>query len=155
MFQYNTKGCRTTKLGQIDASSEGKLTVWNAWGRMVVGFKKKKAPPCPHHPYRHCTLEPISYAVFWWIQHHIAITVNSIHTYLIPEITISTERTSMPDKGVHKGMQGGFAMNAILRTVGLSIFLNTVKGWYCNNSNSRRRPASASRWNACCCEWGD
>lgn len=25
-------------------------------------FQKEKAPPCPHHPYCHCTLEPIDYA---------------------------------------------------------------------------------------------
>ena len=25
-------------------------------------FQKKSAPPCPHHPYCHCTLEPIDYA---------------------------------------------------------------------------------------------
>ena len=26
-------------------------------------FQKEKAPPCPHHPYCHCTLDPIPYAV--------------------------------------------------------------------------------------------
>lgn len=26
-------------------------------------FQKKNAPPCPHHPYCHCTLEPIDRAV--------------------------------------------------------------------------------------------
>lgn len=26
-------------------------------------FLEGKVPPCPHHPYCHCTLEPISYAV--------------------------------------------------------------------------------------------
>ena len=25
--------------------------------------QKEKAPPCPHHPYCHCTLDPIPYAV--------------------------------------------------------------------------------------------
>ena len=26
-------------------------------------FQKEKAPPCPHHPHCHCTLDPIPYAV--------------------------------------------------------------------------------------------
>ena len=26
-------------------------------------FSKRNAPPCPHHPYCHCTLDPIPYAV--------------------------------------------------------------------------------------------
>ena len=26
-------------------------------------FQKEKAPPCPHHPYCHCTLDPIPYAM--------------------------------------------------------------------------------------------
>ena len=26
-------------------------------------FQKEKAPPCPHHPFCHCTLEPVDYAV--------------------------------------------------------------------------------------------
>ena len=30
---------------------------------MVAGFKRKTLPPCPHHPYCHCILEPIEHAV--------------------------------------------------------------------------------------------
>ena len=26
-------------------------------------FQQEKAPPCPHHPYCHCTLDPIDYAL--------------------------------------------------------------------------------------------
>lgn len=26
-------------------------------------FQKEKAPPCPHHPFCHCTLDPIEYSV--------------------------------------------------------------------------------------------
>ena len=26
-------------------------------------FMEGKAPPCPHHPYCHCTLDPVPYAV--------------------------------------------------------------------------------------------
>lgn len=26
-------------------------------------FQKEKAPPCPHHPYCHCTLDPIPYTI--------------------------------------------------------------------------------------------
>lgn len=28
-------------------------------------FQQGKAPPCPHHPYCHCTLEEVEYAVVW------------------------------------------------------------------------------------------
>jgi len=26
-------------------------------------FLERNAPPCPHHPYCHCTLDPIPYAI--------------------------------------------------------------------------------------------
>ena len=90
-------------------------------------FQKEKAPPCPHHPYRHCTLEPISYAVVLMDTTSYS-DYSKFDPYLFdPRNYYKYGKNKYASKGVHKGMQGGFAMNAILRTVGLSIFLNTVK----------------------------
>ena len=43
--------------------SEGKTHCQECLKLDGCWFQKEKAPPCPHHPYCHCTLEPIDYAI--------------------------------------------------------------------------------------------
>ena len=62
------------RIGTVQKAAE--LTSWVQWSHHSEGkthceeclkldgcwFQKEKAPPCPHHPFCHCTLEPIDYA---------------------------------------------------------------------------------------------
>ena len=50
-------------------------------------------PPCPHHPFCHCTLEPIeTMRLSQQMQHQTVITPSLIHIYSIQKMSISTER---------------------------------------------------------------
>ena len=69
-------------------------------------FQKEKAPPCPHHPYRHCTLEPISYAVVLMDTTSYS-DYSKFDPYLFdPRNYYKHGKNKYASKGVHKGMQG-------------------------------------------------
>ena len=69
-------------------------------------FQKEKAPPCPHHPYRHCTLEPISYAVVLMDTTSYS-DYSKFDPYLFdPRNYYKYGKNKYASKGVHKGMQG-------------------------------------------------
>ena len=69
-------------------------------------FQKEKAPPCPHHPYRHCTLEPISYAVVLMDTTSYS-AYSKFDPYLFdPRNYYKHGKNKYASKGVHKGMQG-------------------------------------------------
>ena len=63
MFRYNTKGCRTTKLGQIDTSFRRQNALR---GMLEVGWllvSERKSPTLSTSSLLHCTLDPIPYTI--------------------------------------------------------------------------------------------
>jgi len=69
-------------------------------------FQKEKASPCPHHPYCHCTLVPISYAVVLMDTTSYS-DYSKFDPYLFdPRNYYKHGKNKYASKGVHKGMQG-------------------------------------------------
>ena len=90
-------------------------------------FQKEKAPPCPHHPYRHCTLEPISYAVVLMDTTSYS-DYSKFDPYLFdPRNYYKYGKNKYASKGVHKGMQGWICDERNIENGWLVNFLNTVK----------------------------
>ena len=104
------KQCSGTHLPQKAAE----LQNWVQWTHHAEGkthcekclkldgcwFQKEKAPPCPHHPYCHCTLEPIDHTVVLAnATTYTATTVSLIHTCLTLLAHIHTEKKSCSNYG--------------------------------------------------------
>ena len=54
---------RAAKLGPMDPPFRGQNPLSRMFDAGWMFFMASNHPPCPHHPFCHCTLEPVDYAV--------------------------------------------------------------------------------------------
>lgn len=100
-------------------------------------FQQGKAPPWPHHPFCHCTLEEVPYAVVQQTLPHTVITANLIHTYSTRIIFISMEKIGHLKVGAilfqillgsRVKWSGRLLKNISQATIYLENWTNTVRG---------------------------
>lgn len=80
-------------------------------------FVEDNHPPCPHHPYCHCTVDPIDYSDVLdsayttsdYSKFDPYLEVNSMKEMDCVEIIVEKEKYA--EDGVHKGMQGWICLD--------------------------------------------
>lgn len=72
-------------------------------------FMASNHPPYPHHPFCHCTLEPVDYAVVLINASHTVTIENLIHICLTqPDCKHTIKKSSLKNGDILSRMQDGY-----------------------------------------------